>query len=121
MAERFDLRDLAVERVDQRNGHTMEFSSSPKAHRIEYDDEVERLIDGRIYLTPSKRRWRAHVTPGARFVTMIPLGYDTVGFGGVKARRVELHRLEGFDRTWRPDCGWSKPRRFGDNHQLKEQ
>lgn len=34
-------RDLAVEVVDTMNGHTMEFSSSPEAHRQEYDHVQE--------------------------------------------------------------------------------
>lgn len=60
-------------------------------------------IEGAIYETPSGRQWRATYSAfyrGGRFL-LTPLGSDTFGFGGVKARYVEGERLDGTDRTWK--------------------
>lgn len=99
-----DLRDLAVEHVDQREGYSVEFAPSPEAHREMYEEELGRLIDGRVYVTPSGRRWRASIGTIGTWgrVRMTPLGFDAFGFGGVKVRYVDPKRLEGFDKTWVP-------------------
>ena len=42
---RVAIRERAVEAVDRKYGYTMEFSSCPEQHRLEYD-EVERELHG---------------------------------------------------------------------------
>jgi hypothetical protein len=37
------LRERAVENVDQRHGYTMEFAPSPVQHKLEYDEEEQKL------------------------------------------------------------------------------
>lgn len=105
-----DLRDQAVQRVDVRcGGHSHEFCNFG-GHHDQYDEEVLRLIDGRIYETPSGRRWRASFGSfyGESKALLTPLGPDTHGFGGVKARYVAPERLEGYDRTWQPTMDWRR-------------
>jgi hypothetical protein len=52
-----DIRSLAVEEVDRLHRYTMEFSSCPEAHAVEYDEEEltitdhlrDHLTDGRFH------------------------------------------------------------------------
>jgi hypothetical protein len=38
------VRERAVREVDARHGYTMEFSSSPEAHEMEYDEREWELM-----------------------------------------------------------------------------
>lgn len=40
-----ELWDMAVEAVDARHGYSVEFSNSPEAHRLQYHEELDRLLD----------------------------------------------------------------------------
>lgn len=58
-------------------------------------------IEGKVFVTPSRRRWRARHHHSAIY-TMYPLGQDVFGrFGGVKSKRVPAERLDGSDKTWK--------------------
>lgn len=63
--------------------------------------ETKYAIEPRdVFVSRSGRRWQVSPTrfdrPG--FVMLIPLG--ATGFGGVKARQVELERLENETHGW---------------------
>jgi hypothetical protein len=53
------IRDEAVRNVDQRHGHTVEFSSSPEDHRLDYDEEEERLSANPEPVEPPEQERRA--------------------------------------------------------------
>jgi hypothetical protein len=40
------IREQAIENVDRQHGYTLEFSSTPREHVRQYDDEERRLAHG---------------------------------------------------------------------------
>lgn len=67
-----DIWDLAVEAVDLRRGHTIDFASSPEGHHREYEEEYGRLIDQRC---SDCRVLRKNCHPGGRYYEVCPFNY----------------------------------------------
>lgn len=94
------VRDLAVMRVDQRHGFTMEFAPDPLAHRWEYDAE-ELLLNEWTDPEPIERVVTRHEHAGVSSTFTLHLTF---------ARCPECtHATVGLVKPWvinhRKDCG----------------